>query len=158
MDNKLLESLPTVTVDKPVFGRITRIDNLGQWKFMVMPLQMTTSVRASYRGSGGIGVIQSQQFQNYSEELRIPSINFSTKYARRDLGSYVDTFKELVKPVEGLFSPPVVAFSWGQQVFSPCVITDSSVIETDWFGNGVLAACTMSITLLKVPQGQVVTV
>lgn len=156
VDRSVLNRLPDVVAPTPTYGRIVRRDNQGDWKFIVMPTEIQTRHTSSYRASGSIGVMQSQQFQNYNEELSIPRVTFSTKYANKDLRQYVQSFINLIKPISSALSPPVLAFAWGQYVFNPCVITQATVTEKDWYSNAALATCTLSITLLKVPEDQVV--
>lgn len=158
MDLRTVSGLKDVGVAIPSYANILRKDNLGSWQFMVMPTRISKTYRSSYKSSGGIGSVRSQQFQYYEEELSIPSVSFSTKYYRKNLKTYVDDFLSLIKPIEAYSSPPVLAYVWGEEIFSPCIMTQASVAETDWFGDGILAACTMSITLLKVPLDQVVSV
>ncbi|NEO44255.1 MAG: hypothetical protein F6K55_09020 [Moorea sp. SIO4A3] len=135
-----------------------RIDRLGEWNLAFMPAQMSLRVSSSYQPSGATGVMQNQIFQSHSEELSIPSLNIAVKNYRKGLTDYVNEFLALSRPYPGYNSPLVLRFIWGEELFSPCVMTEAQVISKDWYPNGEKAEVTISMTLRRVPYDQVIEV
>ncbi|NEP54146.1 MAG: hypothetical protein F6K65_37295 [Moorea sp. SIO3C2] len=159
MNQSLLYTLPRVVSSSPTWGKLVRLDNRGSWRFLFMPDQIQERVTYSYRTSGGMGFIQNQILESGSKELTIPNLNVSTKHEKRSLQHYINSLESLGEPIPGLFSPPVLALTWGSRtLISPCIVTDLQVTQRDWYSNGELATATIRLTLRQVPRDQVVNI
>ncbi|NER90366.1 hypothetical protein [Moorena sp. SIO3A2] len=158
MDKKLLSSFPSIVNTSIHYGKLIRLDRLGEWNFVIMPNQIRRRVISSFSPSGAIGQIQSQIFRNQTEELIIPSLNLEVKKYNKSLSDYLDSLVALSRPYPGLSSPLVLKFAWGQEIFTPCIIKELSILSNDWYSDGQVSRATVSLTLLRVPYDQVVNV
>lgn len=155
MDRKTLAKLPESPTPTPIYAKLIYGENQS-WDFLVMPDQFRQRTASNYQASGALGVRQNQIYQSSTEELFIPSLNLSTEGTGKHLSDYLDALKDLVNPLPGRFSPPVLSFRWGDTFFRPCVLTSCEVLQRNWLPNSLVTNATVSISLLKVPRDQIV--
>ncbi|MBW4636345.1 MAG: hypothetical protein KME30_32050 [Iphinoe sp. HA4291-MV1] len=159
VNQSVLVTLPQAQNLQGTFSVISRLDAKAAWSFLVQPVEISYERNSNYSFSNSIGTLPSLQYGNTEGwTCTINNLPLSTFWQGRSLSSYIDALASLQHPDADNFSPPVLAFIWGQRRFSPCVMTRFSKTEKLWFPSGDLAECAISFTLIEVPEGQVVSV
>ena len=85
--------------------------------------------------------------------LSLPDLLLESWSDSRSLRPQLEGLEALAvaDPANGKFSPPIVYFAWGSEVFGAAVLTDISWKETLWVG-GEPAEARLNITLKQVPN------
>lgn len=153
----IIRKLPQANRNLGGFAKIYRLDGKSVWEFLYMPTEISYQKRANYSASGAPGFTQHLQFVNTDNEtLNINNLPINTVWQDKKLQEYVKELGDLTEADPIALSPPVLGFSWNARRFIPCVLEDFSVTEKSWFPSGDLSACTISFTLKKIPQNQIV--
>lgn len=155
----VLSTLPQVPRSGGQFAVLGRLDGLGAWRFLTMPLEIVFDRNSAYSPSGAAGSVPSQQW-NRTEgwSMSIQNLPLSGLHDQRSLTAYIQALAALQNPDPDMYAPPVLAFRWGQRVYSPCVLTRFTSRENFWFPNGEVAQANIGFTLIEVPKNQVVTI
>ncbi len=159
VNQSVLVTLPQAQNSQGTFSVISRLDGKAAWSFLAQPTEILYERNSNYSTSNSVGTLPSLPYGNTDGwTCSIANLPLNTFWQGRSLSSYIDSLAAFGLPDANSFSPPVLAFIWGQRRFSPCVMTRFSKTEKLWFPNGDLAECAISFTLVEVPEDQVVNV
>lgn len=158
MNKNVIIKLPSVADTGGVYAVLARLDGKQLFTFLAMPTQIMYERNSNY-SSSNIRELNNPiiQFSGLdSHNMTINNLSLSTFVEKKSLHDYIDSLQKLSEPGVGEFVPPVLMFKWGNRLFSPCVITRFSKTETFWFRNGDLASATVSLSLMKVNETQII--
>jgi hypothetical protein len=105
--------------------------------FDVTPIYKTSNLQIIYQGSSPV--------------TRSFTCFINRYWQAQDVRSVITILQAWQKPTKNKV-PPLVAFNWGDSVFSPAIFQDGLNITEKGFIKGVPTQLEVSFTLLKVPD------
>lgn len=126
------------------------------WVFLLNPSALSFSTTANYNAVETLASrVPGQQYGNSSGmTLKIPATRFATFCYGKGQKSIREGLIELSKcRIEQLeYNPPLLSFVFGDVRLSPCVLTEIKIDEVAWSRGGDPADLSVSMTLLEVPN------
>lgn len=158
MSNQLvLQSLPQAPTTKGIYALLARLDGKAVWEFLTMPNEILFDEGSSYASANAPGASPFLQFSGVSNEIMtIQNLPLSTIWEKKSLDAYIKALSSLAKPDPVTYSPPALAFRWGQKLFSPCLMGRFSRTETFWTPDGKLTEAKVSFSLTKIDESQLI--
>ena len=157
MNETVISLLPQAPRVSASYATIARLDGRVSWRFLVMPLEIGFNRPINYSPSGVPGRIQRLAFGGLGNwVMSVNSLPLSTRYQERSLSPYINSIANLAEPDKAAKSPPILLFRWAEKLFSPCLLSDFSYVETWWHSDGSTAEAKISFSLTQIPASQVV--
>ncbi|NEP08994.1 MAG: hypothetical protein F6K14_01830 [Symploca sp. SIO2C1] len=161
---KVIKSLPSNrSKRKGKTATLARLDGKEEWRFMLMPVEISRSRDADYSPSNTMGNLPEQQWQRTRGwTVKINNLPVDGLYWNKSITEYVNAIASYQVPKSGKRekeqepSPPVLLLQWGKRIIlSPCIMTSFRCIEKNWFPDGDLATASLSFTLMEIPISQI---